>query len=64
MIIWLEGVCERGNLKYIQRCKIRCDTDLSGMNNTSFQNIKSYWWISYWNLFYQRPGAHKPSRNL
>jgi len=28
-----------GNLKYIQRCKIRCDTDMSGMNNTSLQNI-------------------------
>jgi len=28
-----------GNLKYIQRCKIRCDADLSGMNNTSLQNI-------------------------
>jgi len=28
-----------GNLKYIQRCKIRCDTDLSGMNNNSLQNI-------------------------
>jgi len=28
-----------GNLKYIQRCKIRCDTDMSQMNSTSLQNI-------------------------
>jgi len=27
-----------GNLKYIQRCKIRCDRDMSQMNNTSLQN--------------------------